>query len=454
MDDDDEENKVSKDILGIQDRIAEKMKEIAERSALCKVEARDPTNDELSANAEALTVVRGLELQQEQMAEVQAIVKRQMNPGVEPVETGDRVIKPDVSRGANVVIGQPNLIKDPDWGFRSFGHFCHDVAQEKRGGGRSEAMTRAATTFGTEAVGTDGGYAVPPAMSSTILAELEDEDSLLARASTDIIATNSMTYPKDEATPWGTTGIISEWEGEGGTHTERKPSLKTSTINANKLVSMVKVTDELLEDASALNSYVSRKAASAIRFKTDLALNQGDGVGSPLGFRDAPGTIAVARTDTNVAELEVRSMWVRLYGPWRKNAVWLANQDVETHLMVMQGLVKNDAGTENVGGYPIYLPQGGYSASPFATLFGRPVIYTQTCDAVTNKGDICLVDMTQYRAVQKGGMRADSSIHLHFDQDITTFKFVMRVGGQPMWESAISPRSGSVTLSGFVVLAA
>ena len=453
----DKDNQDGQDRLGIQERIKGKIEEIAKRAALCKVEARDPTDEELSANSEALAIVRSLETQQSQMAEMKQVVDRLESPTLLaplPVPASDRIVKPAGTRGVNVVVGAPNLLKDPNRGFRSFGQFCFDVAKEKRGGGFSKALTEyrtAATTFGSEGVGSDGGYAVPPGMSATILAELEDEESLLAKASTDVIATNSMTYPKDEATPWGTVGIISEWEGEGGAHTERKPLLTTTTIQANKLVSMVKVTDELLEDSSALNSYVSSKAASAIRFKADLALNQGNGVGQPLGFRDAPGTIAAARNATNVDATDIRNMWTRLYGPWRKNSVWLVNQDVEVHLMQMYGI---DTESTPLTTWPVYLPQGGFSASPFATLMGRPVIYTQTCDAVTNKGDICLVDMTQYRAVQKGGMRADSSIHLHFDQDITTFKFVMRIGGQPMWESAISPRSGSVTMSGFIVLAA
>jgi len=437
--------------------------QVIEIQAKADVEKRDLTDEESESLQGKLDEFDKMEDSLKLRIKIEEQTKRMKNLGEDPDDPpSQRRTSPDVPGGKagdngngptrrGTVRVRERIQDDPKRGWRLFGDFAKAVRSAHSRGGVDERLTRAATTYGSEGVGADGGFAVPPGMSDTILAELEDEDSLLARASTDQISTNSMTYPKDEATPWGTTGIISEWEGEGGTHTERKPSLKTTTISANKLVSLVKVTEELLEDARALDSYLSRKAASAIRFKTDLALNQGDGVGKPLGFRDAGGTIAVARNATNVNATDVRNMWVRLYGPWRKNSVWLANQDVETHLMQMYGI---DQESTPLATWPVYLPAGGFSAQPFSTLFGRPVIFTQTCDAVTNKGDICLVDMTQYRAVAKGGLRSESSIHLHFDQDITSFKFVMRIGGQPMWESAISPRSGAVTASGFIVLAA
>jgi hypothetical protein len=52
------------------------------------------------------------------------------------------------------------------------------------------------------------------------------------------------------------------------------------------------------------------------------------------------------------------------------------------------------------------------------------------------------------------GMRTDVSIHLWFDQDLVAYRFTLRLGGQPWWSAATSPRDGSSTQSPFVVLAA
>ena len=50
-------------------------------------------------------------------------------------------------------------------------------------------------------------------------------------------------------------------------------------------------------------------------------------------------------------------------------------------------------------------------------------------------------------------MRADTSIHLWFDQNTTAFRFVMRMNGQPWLSAAIARKNGSNTLSHFVTLA-
>jgi HK97 family phage major capsid protein len=64
------------------------------------------------------------------------------------------------------------------------------------------------------------------------------------------------------------------------------------------------------------------------------------------------------------------------------------------------------------------------------------------------------VDLSQYMSVVKaGGIRQDVSIHLFFDYDITAFRFVLRVGGQPWWNAPITRQNG-LSRSPFVTLAA
>jgi HK97 family phage major capsid protein len=107
------------------------------------------------------------------------------------------------------------------------------------------------------------------------------------------------------------------------------------------------------------------------------------------------------------------------------------------------------------GGSLIWMPPGGVSGSPYSTLFGRPVIPTQACQQLGDVGDILFTDLSQYAAVLKaGGIRSDASMHLWFDQGVTAFRFVLRMGGQPWWSTAISAKNGSTTYSPFVALEA
>lgn len=130
--------------------------------------------------------------------------------------------------------------------------------------------------------------------------------------------------------------------------------------------------------------------------------------------------------------------------------MWLINQDIEPQLLTLAFPT-----TVTTAAVPVYLPPGGLSASPYGMLMGRPVIPTEACQTLGDAGDIILTDLTQYlTAVKTSGIRQDVSMHLWFDYDMTAFRFVMRVAGQPWWGSAISPKNGSATRSCVVSLAA
>jgi HK97 family phage major capsid protein len=362
---------------------------------------------------------------------------------------------------------EPNITVRTDrgrWGFHSFGEFASCVRMASINGGaldsRLHAMQMAPTTYGSEGVGVDGGFAVPPDFRTAIMEKVMGEASLISRTDQLVTSSNSITIPKDETTPWQTSGgIQAAWEGEGALKTQSKPALEQETIKLNKLVALVPVTDELLEDAPALETYLKRKAGAKIDFKINLAIVQGTGVGQPLGILNAPSTVTVAKETSQVADTimfeNVMKMYSRMYAPLRNDAVWLVNQDAELALASMKFLIKNVAGTENVGGTPVYLPAGGLSSSPYASLLGKPVIPTQAAETVGDLGDIIFVNLKEYMTVQRtaGGLKTDVSIHLFFDYDITAFRFVFRMGGKPWWTSAISPRDGSNTLSWAVALA-
>jgi HK97 family phage major capsid protein len=103
--------------------------------------------------------------------------------------------------------------------------------------------------------------------------------------------------------------------------------------------------------------------------------------------------------------------------------------------------------------YPVYLPPGGYSAAPYSTIYGRPAFIMDACSALGTEGDIILFNPKSYLAVTKSdGLRADVSIHLYFDADVTAFRFVMRVGGQSYWAQPVTRSNSASTLSNIVTL--
>jgi HK97 family phage major capsid protein len=353
------------------------------------------------------------------------------------------------------VPAQPRAVDAGRAGFTSFGDFARAVRMSSGAGASVDnrlIRNAAPSTSGSEGVGADGGFAVPPDFRQEIWKKVMDEESLLSMAEPLTTGGNSVTVPVDETTPWQSQGGIQVyWENELGLMSQSKPALEQRNIRLNKLTALVPVSDELLEDAPGLDSYLRAKAPSKMVSKINTGIIRGTGVGQPLGIVNAPSLITVAKESGQAADTvlaaNINKMWNRMYAPCRRNAVWLINQDIEPQLDVME--FKPGSSTP----VPTYLPPGGLSEAPYARLKGRPVMPVEACSTLGDKGDIILVDMKQYMALTKGqSIKTDVSIHLFFDAAATAYRFIFRIAGQPWWGAAVAPQFGSATRSWAVTL--
>lgn len=349
------------------------------------------------------------------------------------------------------------------WGWNTLGEFAMGVRQASAQGGRVDPrlVQNAPTSFGSEGVGEDGGFLVPPDFRQDIAKKIMGEDSLLGRTDQQVSSSNNWSQPVDETTPWQTSGgIQAYWDGEADQLTQSKPQFQDRNLRLHRLTALVGVTEELRDDAPALDSYLRSKAPEKFSFKINNALINGTGVGQPLGIMTCPALVTVAKETSQAADTvrfeNIAKMWGRLYSPYRSSAVWLINQDVEQQLMQMGSIITTPDGTTAVGGAGlVYMPPGGLSGSPYGTLLGRPVVVTEACQTVGDLGDIILASLGQYVTVTKtGGIKVDVSMHLWFDYNMNAYRFVMRLAGAPWLSAPISRADGSNTLSSFVALAA
>lgn len=354
---------------------------------------------------------------------------------------------------------QPRATPRGNGGFQNLGDFALRVraASINRGMQPDPRLVQAATlsTYGNEGVGADGGFAVPPDFRTEIMSKVFGEDSLMALTDRMQSSSNNISLPIDMTTPWQTTGgIQSFWVGEAAAKTQSKPALESLNMKLNTLATLVPVTEELLEDAPAMDSYLRKKVPEKMDFKISDAIVRGTGAGMPLGFLNSPALVTVSaeggQTADTINATNVVKMLGRLPIQSRRTAVWLVHPDAEVQLPLM-----------SIGQMPVYLPPGGLRESPYGSLLGRPVIPHQVAETVGDLGDLMLVDLNQYLTVTKtgsgrdaNGMRSDVSIHLWFDQDVVAYRFTIRVAGQPWWSTATAQRDGSNTQSPFIVLAA
>jgi HK97 family phage major capsid protein len=142
--------------------------------------------------------------------------------------------------------------------------------------------------------------------------------------------------------------------------------------------------------------------------------------------------------DTLVAA-NFRKMWARLWAPSRTNALWLVNQDVDSQLYTIDW--------STVGN--VFKPgeDDGYSR-----LFGRPVIPVEYCPTLGSKGDVILIDPSQYVLLDAGDVQRKVSAEVRFLESELAFLFTWELAGLPGWRQPLTPKNSSTTVSPFVAL--
>lgn len=291
-----------------------------------------------------------------------------------------------------------------------------------------------------------GSYLVPAEFRQQIVNLVFDDgnDPIMDLIDPDPTASNRVVGLGDETTPWGNSGIVAAWRSEGEQMLPSRMALTPRETKLNELYAFVLATEELLEDAPRVATLLTNHAAAAIRWKAADAFMWADGIEKPLGWMNSGATIAVAKdagqTAATITPSNIARMWARMIMP--SQASWLVNSDVMPTLMDLK----------NSAGLPLWF--GNYQESPGGTLLGRPVVFNEHSRSVGQLGDIQFVNPNGYEAFRKqNGVSFADSIHLYFDYNIRAFRWVFRIGGQPVLSKPVQPANGGTTKSHFVALA-
>lgn len=174
-----------------------------------------------------------------------------------------------------------------------------------------------------EGTDSEGGYLVPDEYERTLVEALEEEN--VFRQLANVIRTSS----GDRKIPVVATKGTASWIDEEGAYTESDDSFGQVSIGAYKVGTMIKVSEELLNDSVFdLESYIAKEFARRIGAKEEEAFFSGDGSGKPLGILAATGgaqTGVTAASSTAVTADELMDLFYSLKSPYRKKAVWVLN---------------------------------------------------------------------------------------------------------------------------------
>ena len=206
---------------------------------------------------------------------------------------------------------------------------------------------------------TEGGYLVPDEYEHTLVEALMEEN--IFRSLAHIIRTAS----GERKIPVVSSKGTASWIEEGGAFPESDDTFGQVTIGAYKLGTMIKVSEELLNDSVFdLESYIAREFARRIGTKEEEAFFTGDGTSKPLGVLADKGGAEVgvtAASATGITADELLDLYYSLFSPYRKKAVWVVN---DSTIKAIRKLKDNNGQ---------YLWQPGLIANAPDTILGRPV---------------------------------------------------------------------------------
>ena len=275
-------------------------------------------------------------------------------------------------------------------------------------------------------VGTDseGGYLVPDEFERTLVEALEEQN--IFRTLAHVIQTSS----GDRKIPVVASKGSASWVDEEGAIPESDDSFGQISIGAYKLGTMIKVSEELLNDSVFdLEAYISREFARRIGNKEEEAFFTGDGTGKPLGVLAETGGAEVGVTAAAAAAFtadEIFDLFYSLKAPYRRSAVFVMN---DASVKALRKLKDNNGQ---------YLWQPSLTAGAPDTLLNRPV-YTSAFMPALAAGakSVLFGDLSYYWVADRQGRSFRRLGELYAPTGQVGFLATQRVDGRLILPEAV-----------------
>jgi len=437
--------------------------DLAAYKELKKEERSEDLRAEMQAN-----LVKAKELEQEirEMEELEAIEVRnpQKNNGPVPGDSNSgpliQVQDAPIYRGRNALgqqmvdiaaMATPNVDASA-----ARSRFEKVVNREK-----ALAEKRAAGTGGmVVGISTDGGILLQGETSTELITNGFNNSVVLSRAQQRDIGQSQYVEligidETSRASGSRGGGVRVYTDDELDLITQSKTKFKKIRLEPKRLTGMYFASNEILNNASLLQGEMSSLFGEEFAFKgQDLCVN-GTGAGQALGILAAGCTVSKSKETGQAAKTIVFENLVgmksRFFSRNTAAAVWVANRDIEPQLFTLSLPVGTGGSV-----MPVYVPSQDVTSGMAGTLMGIPIVFIEQCATLGTVGDIILCDWSAYWVATKGGVESASSIHLKFDYNQTTFRFIWYFDGQPRLTSAILPykaNTNSDRVSPFVTLA-
>lgn len=276
--------------------------------------------------------------------------------------------------------------------------------------------------------------------SNTVPKSFYDEVFDVARLAGPMLETSEIiqtTSGEQLTIPTMTAYSTAALTAEGSAIAASEPTYASITLNAYKYGFLAQASNELVTDAGFdLGSHLARQAGNAIGFAVNSQLTTGTGTVQPLGIATAAGTgvtggtgVSGAFTADNLIDLAYS-----VNGSVRRlpTAAFMANGQ---SIGAMRKL-KDTAGN--------YLYQVGIGYPD--TFAGFRVVENPHVAAIaTGAKSVLFGDLESYKVRLAGGLQVQSSQDYAFANDLTTWRFLIRLDGALTHQAHITSFKGGAS---------
>ena len=265
-------------------------------------------------------------------------------------------------------------------------------------------------------IGTDseGGYLVPDEYENTLIEKLHDEN-IIRQYATVIKSSNG-----DKKIPVVAGYGEATWTDEEAAYTESDDSFGVITLGAHKLTSIIKVSEELLNDSAFdLEQYISKEFVRRMAAAEENAFINGTGTGRPTGILQTAESGKTTAAAAAITADEVIDLYHSLRSPYRKNAVFIANDST----------VKSVRQLKDSNG--MYLWQPGLKEGQPDTLIGNRIISSAYMPEIgAGKKPILFGDISYYWIADRQGRTFQRLNELYAATGQVGFRTFQRVDGK------------------------
>ena len=273
-------------------------------------------------------------------------------------------------------------------------------------------------------IGSEGGYLVPGEFERTLVQALEEENIMRTLAT--IITTSS----GDRKIPVVASNGTASWVDEEALTPESSDAFGQVSIGAYKVATMIKVSEELLNDSAFnLERYIAKEFARRIGAKEEEAFLTGNGSGKPTGIFNNTGGAEIGVTTASSTAItfdEIIDLFYSLKSPYRKNATFVMNDS--TAKMIRK--LKDGNGQ--------YLWQPSVQTGQPDTILSRPVKTSSFVPAVEAGAKvIAFGDFGYYWIADRQGREIQRLNELFAPTGQVGFRATQRVDGKLILSEAV-----------------